>query len=169
MRKMVAVVFLACGGSGTPTATCHGTLDGSLKGTFSACDAYDNLYLMNMNQFSLSADYTELPTSFTLSTSFTIPGEPAPNTVYTEQTMGIACALDVKKGELAWQTRAGNGGVTLGTCRLDFTVPDAGVTSLGVTGNTEQFHLHGRVSGSLLAVPDTSAMGNVNVTMDFDG
>ena len=168
MRKLAAVVLCLGCGTSTPTATCKGTLTGAIMGTFSVCDDYDNLYLQNMDQFSFSADYTELPTSFTLSTAWTIPGEPM-KTAYNQATMGIACNIDVKKGDLEWNAVSGNGGVTLGSCGLDFTVPDGGVDSLGVMGNTEQFHLHGRLTGSLLAVPDTAAMDTVNVTMDFDG
>jgi hypothetical protein len=174
MRKTLAFLLLLSCGTPGPHADCHGTVSGQVKGSFSVCNDYDNLYLQNMDAFNFSADYTELPTVFTFSTAWTIPQEPVAKT-YTDNTMGIDCTITVQKGKQTWKAHQGAGSVASGNCVLDFTVladggvNDAGVVSLGMQGNTEAFKLSGELRGHLEAVPNTGSTGTVDVTMDFDG
>jgi hypothetical protein len=174
MRKIFAAVMLVSCGTPAPTATCHGMVSGVVKGMFDVCDDYDDLYLQNMNATNFSADYTELPTAFTFSTAWTLPGEPEVK-AYNENTMGIQCDITVKQGKLTWTARKGGGSVASGNCFLEFSnstdggSPDGGVISLGMQGNTEAFKLQGELRGHLEAVPGTGAMDTVDVTMDFDG
>jgi hypothetical protein len=165
MLGAVAVLILtACGGSSLPTAVCKGTVSGQVKGTFSVCDDYDNLYLQNMDAFNFSADYTELPTSFVFSTAWTVPGAPKQMT-YNQDTMGIECTITVSQGKLTWVGQHGGGSVSSGSCSLNLSL----TAGLGAMGNTEAYHLKGTLSGTLDADPTSGATGTVDLSMDFDG
>lgn len=167
MRSLALAVLVlasACGGSSTPTTTCAGTVMGSLKGSFSVCNAFDNIYRQNLDNFVFSAAYTELPTSFVFSTEWTIKDTPQTGT-FNQDTRDVDCSISMKKGALTWLGRKGSGVPTSGTCALKLD----SVEVRDAMGNATTYKVKGSVSGHLDAEPTSGAMGTVDVTMDFDG
>jgi hypothetical protein len=163
MRALAAVVLLsACGPAGA-TSTCDGMVAGMLMGSFSVCNTLDQLYRQNLDTYTFTGDYTELPTNFTWATEWELKGEPKTTGAYTEMTRDIKCNITMKKGKPTWVARYGGGVPVSGTCQLLFT----DVTADPQDGNTITYKVKGTVSGHLEAEPNSGSTGAVDVTMDF--
>jgi len=163
MRALPAVVVLLCAcGGGSSTFTCDGMVQGELMGSFSVCNTFDQLYRQNLDTWSVTGDYTELPSAFTWSTDWEVKGEPKV-TGYNQATRDIKCNITMKKGKLTWVAAVGGGVPASGTCQLD--VVD--VTPNPQEGNVITYQARGTVLGHLEAAPNTGSTGTVDVTMTF--
>lgn len=167
-RALLAVALLAgCGGSSTST-TCDGTVMGALMGTFSTCNDFDQRYRANLDTYSFTAGYTELPTSFTWTTAWEVKGEPKTKSyLFTgdpdNDTAGISCNVTMKKSGKSWLARTGAGVPGAGTCSLTLNE----VTANDPIGNVTTYQVRGTVAAHLEAEPGTGSTGTVDVTMDF--
>jgi hypothetical protein len=164
MRILALMLAVSACSSGDPTKPCMGDVRGQLMGSFSVCNAYDDIYRQNLDAFSFTAEYNELPTVFTMSTTWTIPGEPM-QAQYNDQDRTVACSIIMKKGAKTWLAKRGMGTAAAGTCQLTLS----SVNKTEETGNTISYHLTGSMAGHLEASPGTGSTGTVDVSMDFDG
>jgi hypothetical protein len=155
-------LMTACGGS-TLTTTCSGTVTGALMGTFSVCNDFDQLYRANLDTYSFTGDYVELPTSFTWTTDWEVEGEPKAMATFDEKTPQIKCNVTMKKSNKIWVARIGAGVAAAGTCALAFT----DVTANMPDGNVTTYKVKGKVTAHLEADPTSGSTGTVDVTMDF--
>jgi hypothetical protein len=158
LGALLAVCSLwACGGS-TTVDTCSGTVAGAVMGTFSVCNDFDESYLANLDTWSLTGDYTELPTSFTLSAATELKGEPK-----VAMFPMTGCDVTVAKSNNTWLAHKGGAVPTSGDCTLNLT----SVTANDPMGNVTTYALKGHLTAQLEAKAGTGATGMVTVEMDF--
>ncbi|MBK7865036.1 MAG: hypothetical protein IPJ65_41840 [Archangiaceae bacterium] len=165
---LVAVVVVGasgCGGSNT-TSTCTGAVMGALTGTFSVCNDFDERYRANLDTWSFTAAYTELPTSFTWSTEWEPKGEPKATTYLfsgdpNRDTKNLSCDVTLEKAGKKWVARNGAGTVSSGDCSMTVS----SVETLEENGNVTTYKVQGDVTAHLEAVPGTGSTGAITFTL----
>lgn len=157
----VVAVLAACG-SGTGVAQCSGEVQGKVNGTFSVCNELDQRYLQNLNEFSLTARFTELPTSFVLNAEWQLRGEPDDRD-YTQDLPNVECKISVRKGTPEWLARKGAGLPASGTCGLTLAAVEANPQD----GNVITYKSRGTMTARLEGVPGTGATEVVTLQMSF--
>lgn len=155
------LVLPSCGGGGT-TTRCAGEAQGRVNGTFSVCNELEQRYLQNLDEFVLTAAYTELPTSFVMAAEWQLDGEPRARQ-YDQDSANVECKITVKKGTPSWLARKGAGVPSSGTCALTLAEVEANPQD----GNIITYQVKGSMTARLEAEPGTGSMEIVNFSMDF--
>jgi hypothetical protein len=158
---LVVCAVSACSGAAV-VDTCAGTVANAITGTFSVCNDFDQRYRANLDTWSFTADYTELPTSFTWSTSWEVKGEPKVAT-FDQDTPSIKCDVTVAKSNKTWLARKGAGVPSSGDCSLNLTA----VTANEAMGNVTTYSVKGHLTAHLEAEAGTGSTGMVTVELDL--